>query len=222
MNYKESIDWLYSFEKFGIKLGLDRIKYICKKLGNPQNNYKIIHVGGTNGKGSVCRFLQSVLTINGYKTGVYLSPHLQRFSERFLIDGDEISKKDVLSLIKKVKPIIDKMTKNEEIPTFFEIVTAIAFQYFSDKKVAVFISSIYAGENKHYDHAYQKYLVDVVDEHPNLNPVSIAAFGGRIPKKEIPNIAPGRLLIRLPEHQYDNRDWNKVENWAHELGKLFE
>ena len=87
MNYEETIEWLYSFEKFGIKLGLERITYICKKLGNPQNNYKVIHVGGTNGKGSVCRFLQSILTLSGYKAGVYTSPHLQSFTERFIIKG---------------------------------------------------------------------------------------------------------------------------------------
>jgi len=135
MNYKETIDWLYSFEKFGIKLGLDRITHICKKLGDPQKKYKIIHVGGTNGKGSVCRLLQSVLTLNGYKVGVYLSPHLQRFSERFIIDNNEISNKDVVKLVEKIKPIIEEMTKKDNTPTFFEIVTAIAFQYFKDKKI---------------------------------------------------------------------------------------
>jgi dihydrofolate synthase/folylpolyglutamate synthase len=135
MNYKEAIDWLYSFEKFGIKLGLNRITYICKKLGDPQKNYKVIHVGGTNGKGSVCRFLQSILTLNGYKVGVYLSPHLQRFSERFIIDKSEISNKDVVTLIEKIKPIIEEMIKNDNTPTFFEIVTAMAFKYFKDEKV---------------------------------------------------------------------------------------
>jgi len=135
MNYKETIDWLYSFEKFGIKLGLERITHICKQLGSPQKNYKVIHVGGTNGKGSVCRFLQSILTLGGYKTGIYTSPHLQRFSERFIIDSKEISKKDVVLLVEKVKPIIDEMIKDDNTPTFFEIVTAIVFQYFSDKKV---------------------------------------------------------------------------------------
>jgi len=135
MNYKETIDWLYSFEKFGIKLGLERITHICKQLGDPQKNYKIIHVGGTNGKGSVCRFLQSILTLSGYKVGVYTSPHLQRFSERFVIDNKEISENDVVLLVEKVKPIIEEMTKNDNTPTFFETVTAMAFQYFSDKKV---------------------------------------------------------------------------------------
>ena len=135
MNYEECISWLYSFEKFGIKLGLERINHICKELGDPQKNYKIIHVGGTNGKGSVCRFLGSILLNSGYKVGIYLSPHLQRFSERFIVDEKEISKKDVANLIEKIKPIVEEMTKNDNTPTFFEIVTAMAFQYFSDKKV---------------------------------------------------------------------------------------
>lgn len=135
MNYKETIDWLYSFEKFGIKLGLERITHICKQLGDPQKNYKVIHVGGTNGKGSVCRFLQSILTFNGYKVGVYISPHLQRFSERFIIDDKEILEDDVVLLVEKIKPIIDEMIKNNNTPTFFEIVTAMAFQYFSNKNV---------------------------------------------------------------------------------------
>jgi dihydrofolate synthase/folylpolyglutamate synthase len=135
MNYKDCIDWLYSFEKFGIKLGLDRIKLICNKLGNPQKKYNIIHVGGTNGKGSVCHILHSILTKNGYKVGVYTSPHLQRFSERFTIDGIEISEKDVVLLTQKIKPIIEDMIKSKKTPTFFEIVTAMAFQYFKDKAV---------------------------------------------------------------------------------------
>ena len=119
MNYNESIDWLYSFEKYGIKLGLERITHICKELGDPQKNYKVIHVGGTNGKGSVCRFLQSVLTLNGYRVGVYISPHLQRFSERFVIDGKEISEDDLALLVEIIKPIIDEMVRSNNPPTFF-------------------------------------------------------------------------------------------------------
>jgi len=135
MNYNQAIDWLYSFQKYGIKLELDRIKFICKKLKNPQKNYAIIHIGGTNGKGSVCRFIGSILTCAGYKTGIYTSPHLQRFSERFLINDKEISEKKIIELVEKVKPIAKDMIKKDDIPTFFEIVTAMAFEYFSDEKV---------------------------------------------------------------------------------------
>ena len=135
MNYKECIDWLYSFQKFGIKLGLDRIRHICKKLGNPQNDYKIIHIGGTNGKGSVCRFLESVLVCSGYKIGTYTSPHLQRFSERFVVNKKEISESVIITLVEKIKPLVEEMIGEENVPTFFEIITAMAFQYFKDKNV---------------------------------------------------------------------------------------
>lgn len=135
MNYEESIIWISSFEKYGMKLGLDRISYICKKLGNPQNNYKIIHVGGTNGKGSVCKFLGSILSFSGFKVGIYISPHLQRFSERFVINNKEISKSDISSLVEKIKPIVEDMNRNGDNPTYFEILTAMAFQYFNDQKV---------------------------------------------------------------------------------------
>jgi dihydrofolate synthase/folylpolyglutamate synthase len=145
MNYEELLNWLYSFEKFGIKLGLDRINQICKKLQNPQDKLNIIHVGGTNGKGTVCRLLGSILANSGYKVGIYTSPHLQRFTERFLINYKEISNKDVVKLIEKIRPIIEDMIKKENTPTFFEIVTAIAFQYFYEESVEYAIIEVGLG-----------------------------------------------------------------------------
>jgi dihydrofolate synthase/folylpolyglutamate synthase len=145
MNFEDCINWLYSFEKFGIKLGLERITYICTKLEDPQNNYKIIHVGGTNGKGSVSKFLESILVKSGHNVGVYTSPHLQRFSERFVVNNEEISESELVLLIEKVKPIVDDMVVNNNTPTFFEIVTAMAFQYFKDKKVEFAIIEVGLG-----------------------------------------------------------------------------
>ena len=135
MNYKDCIEWLNSFEKFGIKLGLERIDHICKKLENPHDHYKIIHVGGTNGKGSVCRFLESILVNSGYNVGTYTSPHLQRLSERFVVNKKEISETEIVKLVVKIKPIIEKMIDENNIPTYFEIVTAMAFQYFKDNNI---------------------------------------------------------------------------------------
>ena len=91
MNFEESIDWLYSFKKYGSKLGLNRVIYLMKQLKDPQNVIKTIHVTGTNGKGSVCKYLESIFQNAGYTVGVYISPHLQRFSERISINGIEIS-----------------------------------------------------------------------------------------------------------------------------------
>jgi dihydrofolate synthase/folylpolyglutamate synthase len=132
MNFEESINWLYSFKKYGCKLDLKRISYLLKQLGDPQNTIKIIHVTGTNGKGSVCKIIGSILLKAGYNVGVYISPHLQRFSERIVVNDEEISNVDIVLLVEKIKPIVDDMIKQNNTPTFFEVVTSMAFQFFSD------------------------------------------------------------------------------------------
>jgi len=135
MNFKQAVNWLYGFQKYGMKLGLERITYIAAELDNPHLNYITIHVGGTNGKGSVCKFLESILVRNGYTVGVYTSPHLQHISERIVVNNKEITENELVSLVKKIKPITDEMMKKNNNPTFFEIFTAIAFEYFKEKKV---------------------------------------------------------------------------------------
>jgi len=135
MNFDEALSWLYGFQKFGVRLGLERIQHLMNELGNPHHDVKIVHVAGTNGKGSVCKLIGSILQEGGYTVGTYLSPHLQRFSERMTINNKEISEEEVASLITIIKPIVDEMVKEENAPTFFEIVTTMAFQYFHDKNV---------------------------------------------------------------------------------------
>lgn len=135
MNFISSLKWIDNFQKFGIKLGLDRIKYILDELDNPQDNYKIIHIGGSNGKGSVCKFISSILIESGYKVGTYTSPHLQDIRERIVVDNKKISRIDFADITKKIKPIVEKMKKKKDYPSYFEIITAISFQYFERKKV---------------------------------------------------------------------------------------
>lgn len=89
------------------------------------------------------------------------------------------------------------------------------------KKVAVFISSSFAGEDDLYEYAYKTFLEDVLADYPDVPIVAKAAFGGRVPEKDLPNIAKKSLLSRLPEFQIDNRNWDKIKEWAHEVGKIF-
>ena len=145
MNFGEALNWLYGFQKFGVRLGLERIQHLMNELGNPHHDVKIIHVAGTNGKGSVCKLIGSILREGGYTVGLYLSPHLQRFSERMTINNKEISEEGVASLVTTIKPIVDEMIKEENTPTFFEIVTAMAFQYFYDKNVDVAVIEVGLG-----------------------------------------------------------------------------
>lgn len=145
MDFKDAVSWLYSFQKFGIKPGLKRITYLLERLGNPQDDYEVIHVGGTNGKGSVCRFLESILVKSGYSVGVYTSPHLQDISERITIDKNQISKDDLVVLVEKIKPVVEKMIEQEESPTFFEVFTGLVFLYFKQKKVEYVIVEVGLG-----------------------------------------------------------------------------
>jgi len=145
MKYTEALDWLNAFESFGMKLGLERIIHLCERLHNPQHRYKTIHVGGTNGKGSVSTIIASILSQSGYTVGLYRSPHLQRFSERMVVNGEEISQDDLLTLIEQIKPLIDDMTNKGKTPTYFEIVTAMAFLYFQNKNVDIAVVEVGLG-----------------------------------------------------------------------------
>jgi len=145
MNFDEALNWFYGFQKFGIQLGLERIRHLVNELGNPHRDIKIVHVAGTNGKGSVCKLIGSILQEGGYTVGTYLSPHLQRFSERMTINNKEISEEEIASLVATIKPIVDKMIREENTPTFFEIVTTMAFQYFYDKNVDVAVIEVGLG-----------------------------------------------------------------------------
>lgn len=132
MNYTDAIQELTSPKMFQIDLSLDRISSALEKLGNPQDKLKYIHVAGTNGKGSTCSILASILQEAGYKTGLYTSPHIYDYTERIKINGADISKEDFASLFEKVK--------NTEIHlTEFEILTAMMFLYFESRNVDIVI-----------------------------------------------------------------------------------
>jgi len=135
MEYKNALKYIYSLEKFGIRLGLDNVTKLLELLGNPHNSYKTIHVGGTNGKGSVVAMCSSVLIEAGYRVGMYISPYLVNFGERIQVNGKYISRKELVDYFVKVKKQADYLEKKGIQITYFEFVTAMAFLYFRDKKV---------------------------------------------------------------------------------------
>lgn len=138
-SYNDGLQYLYNLEKYGMRFGLKRIKTLLKYLGNPQDKLSIIHIGGTNGKGSTSAMIASVLAKAGYKVGLYTSPHLARFNERIRISGKEITDKKIVGLVEKVRNaecgMRNKKIKNSHQPTFFEFTTAMAFLYFAEEKV---------------------------------------------------------------------------------------
>ncbi|UCG70562.1 MAG: bifunctional folylpolyglutamate synthase/dihydrofolate synthase [Thermoplasmata archaeon] len=137
MEYEEAIEYLYDLKIYGMSLGLERIEYLLKVLDSPHKDLKVIHVAGTNGKGSVCAMLSSILQSAGYKVGLFTSPHLISFEERIRVDGVLIPKDRICAMVERIKPIADTMAKSGKFdhPTFFEIVTAMAFEHFFQEDV---------------------------------------------------------------------------------------
>jgi dihydrofolate synthase/folylpolyglutamate synthase len=133
---------LEPFQRFGVNLGLDRIVKLLANLGNPHHQVPVIHVAGTNGKGSVCAYLSSVLTEAGYRTGRYTSPHLVDWTERICLNEQAIALDTLYELLLKVKAAI---SPDEESPTQFEVITAAAWLYFAQAKVDVAVVEVGLG-----------------------------------------------------------------------------
>lgn len=136
MNYKEAMDYIHKVGNFGSNYGLARIEKLLELLGNPHKSLKVIHIAGTNGKGSTTSIITSLLREEGYNVGMYTSPFLEVFEERIQINRTNISKEDLSRYVEIVKNKVNKVIEEGlGNPTEFEIITCIMFKYFYDKKV---------------------------------------------------------------------------------------
>lgn len=147
MNYQQTLDYLFSalpmYQRIGnsaFKKDLTNTLMLCEALGNPQNEFKSIHIAGTNGKGSSSHMIASVLQSAGYKVGLYTSPHLKSFTERIRINGRPISEEGVVDFVARLKPTIDQVQ-----PSFFEMTVAMAFDYFRNEEVDVAVIEVGLG-----------------------------------------------------------------------------
>lgn len=136
LNYKEAVDYIEEIPKFTTKNPLEHTKELLRRLGNPQNKGKVIHVAGTNGKGSVCAYLDSMLRAGGYHVGLFTSPHLVKINERFKIDGQMVSDEVFLDAFMKVKEIIQQAEADGlEHPSYFETLFLMCMVIFGGAKV---------------------------------------------------------------------------------------
>jgi len=149
LNYKQALAWLYGLERFGIKLGLENIRHLLIELGlgsarsshvvsggSPEIFRKVIHVAGTNGKGSVCAMIDSICRAEGYRTGLFISPHLVTFRERIRVKGEMISEDAVADGLTMIRDVVADWDPH---PTFFEVATALALKHFGDAKIDIAI-----------------------------------------------------------------------------------
>lgn len=146
MDFEEAMSYLQNLTKFGMNFGLGRITELLSRLGNPQETLRIIHVGGTNGKGSTSAMLSSMLQAGGYRVGVFSSPHLHSYTERYLINGQEIGYDVIAQLISEIRiPLENMVAEGFEHPTEFEVSTALAFMYFAREKVDFLVLEVGLG-----------------------------------------------------------------------------
>ena len=142
MTYKEALDYIFQIAPLGSRPGLERITDLLHRLGDPQEKLRVIHIAGTNGKGSCAAMTASVLRCCGMRTGLFTSPHLLRYNERIQINGKPISNADFAALIGEVRPAADAM---EDHPTEFELITAAAYLYFAQQNCAAVVMEVGLG-----------------------------------------------------------------------------
>lgn len=179
---------------------LNRMHKLLKALGNPQNKTRMIHIAGTKGKGSTATMLAKMLQANGYRVGLYTSPHVTTLHERIVVNSEMISEKQMLALINRLHPVIEKQFASEDSPTFFEIFTAAAFLFFAEQKVDIAVIETGLGGRLDSTNVIDPILVGITSisiDHQNLlgnDIVSIAKEKAGIIKEGIP-------VVTVPQDQ---------------------
>ena len=129
--FQDTLEYLYGLEHFGISLGLENIEELCAAVGNPQDALPLIHIAGSNGKGSTLAFLKSLLQAHGFSVGVYTSPHLKNFSERIVIDQTPITEAEIVGLTRRLRPLAERIPR---VVTFFDFTTCMALLHFAERR----------------------------------------------------------------------------------------
>ena len=145
MTYQQAVATIDSLLRFGVQPGLSRMEELLQRMGDPQKQLKFIHVAGTNGKGSTCALLSSVLTKAGYKTGRFTSPYVTEFRERMQIDGCMIEKDALVNTLNRVFPIVKQLADEGKVITEFELITALALQWFFDEGCDIVVLEVGLG-----------------------------------------------------------------------------
>ena len=146
MEYREAMDYLENLTKFGFNFGLGRIEELLRRLGNPHTKIKVVHIGGTNGKGSTTAMLAAILKESGLRVGMFTSPHLHSYTERYRINGELIGQERIAEMISRLRPHLEDMVREGfEHPTEFEAGTAMAFLYFAEEEVDLLLLEVGLG-----------------------------------------------------------------------------
>lgn len=195
-SYQRALGWIHSIGRFGMNQGLERIKALLDRLGNPHKDLPYLHIGGTNGKGSTAAMVASVLRSCGYRVGLYTSPYLVSFTNRFSIDGEDISPQELVEYVERVRPLVDEIKGDPQLgqPTEFEVVTALAFLFFARHRPDLVVLEVGLGGRLDATNVITplvSMLTNVSLEHTRVLGESVEAIAGE--KVEI--IKPGVPVV---------------------------
>ena len=213
ITYAEALDYIYNLNKYGIKLGLNNISYLLFLLGNPHKYLNIIHISGTNGKGSTAAIISSILQANGFKTGLYTSPHLVDFTERMKINSQNISQEKVCELLERIKPYIEEVsnTTGYNHPTFFEVITAIAFLYFYEEKVDFLVLEVGLGGRLDATNVCQP-LISVITRIDYDHMDKLGSSLKEIAREKSGIIKTGKIVISSSQYEEAYKEIKKIAN----------
>ncbi|MBR1444217.1 MAG: bifunctional folylpolyglutamate synthase/dihydrofolate synthase [Firmicutes bacterium] len=162
MDYEEAVRYFNDCHLLGSKRGFDNLRKLLKEFDDPQEKLKIIHVAGTNGKGSVCTMIQAILNEQGYKTGLFTSPHLKDYTERIRIGNKDIEKEELADITQRIKNKIEEKFDKDEYFSFFEVITAAAYIYFYENDVDIAVMETGLGGRLDATNVINKPLVSVI------------------------------------------------------------
>jgi len=197
VNYTQALAWLYDTQHRGIKLGLEQIRRLLDELGFSGKQQRFIHVAGTNGKGSVCAMLDVICRAQGIRTGLYTSPHLVSFCERITLDGRMISEEEVTAGLTRIREIIQDW---ETHPTFFEITTALALDYFQRMDTDIVVLETGLGgrlDSTNVVHPLVSVLTPIDLDHESWLGLTLSL----IASEKAGIIKPSRPVVSAPQHE---------------------
>jgi len=211
ISYAEALNYIYNLNKYGIKLGLDNISHLLFLLGNPHKKLNILHIAGTNGKGSTAAIISSILQAEGFKVGLYTSPHLVDFTERMKINFQNISPQRVVELLEKVKPYTEEVSRTPGYnhPTFFEVITAMAFLYFYEEKVDFLVLEVGLGGRLDATNVCEP-LVSVITPLDYDHMDKLGNSLKEIAREKGGIIKPGGIVITSPQEEEAGEEIKKI------------
>lgn len=215
LTYDQALNYMNGLLKFGIKFGLDRIRALSEALGSPHKQLRVIHVAGTNGKGSTAAFIQTILSEAGYRTALYMSPYVRDMRERIQIDGRMIGREEFAEIISEIKPVADKFSETDLGPvTEFEVKTMAAYLYFARQRVDFAVLEVGMGGRFDATNIVEPYVAVIT----NISLDHMERLGNTVAKiafEKAGIIKTGSVLVTAVD---DEEAWRVILDRAREEG----